>query len=205
MKLRAFIFLVPLALCGQFHRAEQSLEIRYWLLDPATHQFRIAHDFSIEHVGQKYVHSFVRKGSVVAPDARITCLDTGKVLKTYTVKGKDVNPLGYYPTPTDPESIVVQGDLDQPVGQGLSTRVRVEETYTDPVGYLVSAKGELIWERTLGRPSNSVTLPAGWMLRSVNTPAVIALDAEGRVVLGFTNIRNDQLAVKIVAIPRAGR
>ena len=204
MKLYALILLGPLALSGQFHRAEQSLEIRYWLLDPATHQFRISHDFSIERAGQKYVHSFVRKGSVVAPDAKITCLDTGKVLKTSTVKGREVNALGYYPTPTDPESVVVQGDLEQPVGEGLSTRVRVEETYTDPVGYVVSPKGELIWERTLGRPFNSVTLPAGWMLRSVNTPAVIALDADGRVVLRFTNIRNDQLAVKIVASPRPG-
>lgn len=195
----ALLLLLPLLVAsGQFHRAEQSLEIRYWLLDPGTHQFRISHDFSIDRPGQKYVHSFVRKGSLVSPDAKITCLDSGKVLKTYTVKGKDVNALGYYPTPADPDSVVVQGDLEQPVGQGLSTRVRVEETYTDPVGYTV-ANGELAWQRTLGRPFNQVTLPAGWMLGSVNTPAVVSMDAEDRVVLRFTNVRNDQLAVKITA------
>jgi hypothetical protein len=192
---------LPLILSAQVHRAEQSLEIRYWLQDPDTHQFKISHDFTIDRVGQKYVHSFVRKGSEVSPDARIICLDTGKQLKTYTVKGKDVNALGYYPTPTDPDSVVVQGDLEKPIGEGLSTRVRVEETYTDPVGYTIK-NGELDWTRTLGRPFNQVTLPAGWRLTSVNTPAIISLDDQDRLVVRFTNIRNDQLAVTIRARKR---
>jgi hypothetical protein len=37
----------------------------------------------------------------------------------------------------------------------------------------------------------------------VNTPAVISLDGEGRVMLRFTNIRNDELAVTIRARKRA--
>src|SRR5437762_14344338 len=100
------LFVVPCV--AQFHRAEQSREIRYWLLDPATHQFRISHDFTISRPGQKYVHSFVRKGSKVSPDAKIYCIDTGSELKTSNVSGKEVNALGYYPNPTDPESVVVQ-------------------------------------------------------------------------------------------------
>src|SRR5215472_18901209 len=94
-----------------FHRAEQDRVISYWLLDPATHQFLISHDFTVTKVGQKSVHSFVRKGSVVSPDAKMMDLDTGKPLKTSTVSGKDVNALGYYPNPVDPDSVVVQGDL----------------------------------------------------------------------------------------------
>ena len=192
------LLLAPLALLAQVHRAEQDREITYWLLDPATHQFRISHDFTITKVGQKYVHSFVRKGSVVTPDAKIFCLDTGKQLKTTNVSGKEVNALGYYPTPTDPDSVVVQGELEKPIGEGESARVRVQESYTDPVGYTV-AHGELVWTRTLGRPVNRVTLPAGWMLTAVNTPAIISLDEEGRVLLRFTNIRNDELSVTIKA------
>jgi hypothetical protein len=180
------------------HRAEQDREISYWLLDPATHQFRISHDFTVSKVGQKSVHSFVRKGSVVAPDSIITNLDTGKQLKTYTVSGKQVNALGYYPDPADPESIVVQGDLEQPVAEGQSVRIRVEETYTDPTGS-TEKNGELVWKRTLGRALNYVTLPAGWMLTSVNTPAVISLDDQGRVKLRFTNPRNDELSIEIKA------
>jgi hypothetical protein len=184
-----------------FHRAEQDREISYWLLDPSTHQFRISHDFTVTRVGQKSVHSFVRKGSVVAPDAKMTDLDAGKALKTSTVAGKDVNALGYYPEPVEPDSVAVQGDLEHAVGEGQSTRVRVEETYTDPVGYVVK-DGELTWTRTLGRPLNYVTLPTGWMLTSVNTPAVITLGEEGRIKLRFTNTRNGDLAVVIKAKKR---
>ncbi len=206
MKLFLFVvlFLASAAMGQQqFHRAEQDREISYWLLDPATHQFHISHDFTVTRVGQKSVHSFVRKGSAVSPDAKMTDLDSGKQLKTYTVTGKQVNELGYYPEPTDPESVVVQGDLEHPIAEGQSTRVRVEETYTDPVGYTVK-DGELVWTRTLGRPLNNVTLPAGWRLTSVNTPAVVSLDEQGRVTLRFINIRNDELAVTIKARRRAG-
>lgn len=193
------LILLPALAAAQFaHRAAQDLEIRYWLLDPATHQFRISHDFTVTRVGQKSVHSFVRKGSVVAPDSKMFNLDSGEPLRTHLVSGREVNALGYYPTPTDPESVVVQGDLPKAVGEGESVRIRVEETYTDPVGYTVK-DGELDWTRTLGRPLNFVTLPEGWRLTAVNTPAVITLDEQGRVTLRFTNIRPDQLNVSIRA------
>ena len=192
---------IPVALLAQFHRAEQDREIRYWLLDPASHQFHISHEFTVTMVGQKSVHSFVRKGSVVSPDATMTDVDSGKRLKTYTVTGKEVNALGYYPEPTDPDSVVVQGDLEHPIGEGQSTRIRVEETYTDPVGYTVK-DDELVWKRTLGRPLNYVTLPPGWMLSSVNTPAVISLDDQGKVTLRFTNTRNGDLDIEIKARKR---
>jgi hypothetical protein len=197
----ALAAVVALAQDESFHRAEQDREISYWLLEPSTHQFRISHDFTVTRVGQKSVHSFVRKGSVVSPDAKMIDLDTGKQLKTSTVTGKDVNALGYYPEPVAPDSVVVQGDLDRPVGEGQSTRVRVQETYTDPVGYVLK-DDQLTWTRTLGRPLNYVTLPAGWMLTAVNTPAVVTLDEEGRIKLRFVNTRNGDLAIVIKARKR---
>ncbi len=161
--MKALLLLLPvLVLAQSAHRAEQDLEIRYWLLDPATHRFRISHDFTIARVGQKSVHSFVRKGSEVAPDSKMFNLDTGEPLHTHLVAGKEVNALGYYPNPTDPDSVVVQGDLQKAVAERETVRIRVEETYTDPVGYTVK-NGVLDWTRTLGRPLNFVTLPEGWM------------------------------------------
>lgn len=193
--------LLFLALAFQVHRAEQDRVIRYWLLAPETHQFRISHDFNVYKVGQKSVHSFVRKGSDVAPDSKMFDLDTGEPLVTHIVKGSEVNALHYYATPVDPDSLAVQGDLPHAIEPGQSVRIRVEETYTDPVGYAMKGD-ELVWTRTLGRPLNYVTLPAGWTLTSVNTPAVITLDQEGRLMLRFTNIRNDELAVTIRARKR---
>ena len=197
---RWFLLLIPVLATGQFHRAEQDREIRYWLLEPSTHKFLISHDFTVTRVGQKSVHSFVRKGSMVSPDSKMIDLDTGEALHTHLVSGKEVNALGYYPTPTDPESVVVQGDLPNGVEEGGSVRVRVEESYVDPVGYTQKDR-ELVWTRTLGRPVNSVTLPEGWKLTSVNVPAVITLDAKGRVTMRFTNTRAGDLDVTIKASP----
>jgi len=194
---RVTLILLPCLLAAQFHRAEQDREIHYWLLDPDSHQFKISHDFTVSLVGQKYVHSFVRKGSVVTKSVVID-LNTGKELETYNVTGKSVNALGYYPEPTDPESVVVQGNLDHALAEGESARVRVIETYTDPVGYRIDGN-ELIWDRTLGRPYNDVTLPRGWMLTSTSVPAIISLDAEGRLVCRYTNPRNDEIHVVIKA------
>jgi hypothetical protein len=199
---RLLLILVPAVLAAQFHRAEQDREIHYWLLEPDSHQFRISHDFTVSKPGQKYVHSFVRKGSVVTKSVVID-LNTGKQLETYNVTGKSVNALGYYPEPTDPESVVVQGNLDHALAEGESVRVRVIETYTDPVGYRIGS-GELVWDRTLGRPYNDVALPAGWMLTSVSVPAIVSLDAEGRVLCRFTNPRNDEIHVVLKARKRKG-
>jgi hypothetical protein len=80
----------------------------------------------------------------------------------------------------------------------------VQETYTDPVGYVVQ-DGELVWTRTLGRPLNYVTLPPGWMLSSVNTPAEVTLDDEGCIKLRFTNTRNGDLAIVIKARKRPSK
>src|SRR5213075_695804 len=125
MKRALLILLMASAATAQeaFHRAEQDREISYWLLDPASHQFRISHDFTVTRAGQASVHSFVRKGSVVAPDAKMIDLDTGRALKTHTVSGNGVNARGYYPQPTDPDSVVVQGDLEEPVAPGRLTRI----------------------------------------------------------------------------------
>jgi hypothetical protein len=193
--------LIPALLIAQVHRAEQDREIRYWLLDPGTHQFLISHDFTVTREGQKSVHSFVRAGSDVKPDSKMFDLDTGEALHTHLVKGEEVNALGYYPTPTDPKSVVVQGDLPAAIGKGETVRVRVEETYTDPVGYKMDG-AELVWARTLGRPVNDVTIPDGWRLTAVNVPAVVTLDAQGRVTLRFTNTRNGDLDISIRARKR---
>ena len=189
-----------LLLAPQSERATQDRIIHYWLLAPESHQFRISHDFTVDRPGQASVHSFVRKGSTVSK-AEIVDLNTGKSIATRNVKGKEVNALGYYPTPTEPDSVVVQGDLDHPVAAGESVLVRVTETYTDPVGYRMDG-GELVWDRTLGRPFDDVTLPAGWELASVSIPAIVSLDDEGRVVCRFSNPRNDELHVVLRARKR---
>jgi hypothetical protein len=187
----------PAAAQTAFHRAEQDREITYWLRAPESGQFKISHDFTVARRGQRSVHSFVRQGSTVS-QAVVVDLDTGQTLKTYNVAGKAVNALGYYPEPAPDDSVVVQADLPHPLEDGETARVRVIETYTDAERYFVK-DGELVWDRTLGRPWNVVVLPAGWMLSSVSVPAVISLDEEGRVACRFVNPRNDEIHVVLKA------
>ena len=187
----------PAAPVGGSHRAEQTREITYWLLDPATHQFRISHDFTVDTPGQQYVHSFVRAGSIVS-DAEVWDIDAGAKLETYNVTGADVNALGFYRARYDDDQVVVQSELLAEVGEGESTRVRVIETYTDEERYYMDGE-ELVWDRSLGRPYNTVKLPAGWMLTGVSVPAIVSEDNDGLVSLRFINIRNDSIQVVIRA------
>lgn len=176
------IYLMLLLSLMQTHRAEQDREISYLLLEPGTHQFQISHDFNVSKVGEKNVQSVIRKGSA-ASNARFFNLDTGEELKAYPVEG------------------AIQADLGKALAEGESARVRVLETYTDAVGYKMEG-GQLVWTRTLGRPRNQVTLPAGWMLTESTVPTIVSLDAEGRVVCKFTNNRNGDIAVVLRARKR---
>ena len=185
-----------------FHRAEDDREITYWMLAPETHQFRFSHDFNIVRAGQKYAHSFVRKGSTVSEEITFIDLDSGKQLKTAKVSGKEVNALGYYPEKSDDDDVVVQGELLQPVPEGGSVRIRVMETYTDEERYYVDKNGELVWDRTFGRPRNILTLPKDWLLTSCGVPAIITEDETGRIQLILNNPRNDELHVVVRARPQ---
>jgi hypothetical protein len=187
-----------------FHRAEEDREIIYWLLSPETHQFSFSHDFNIDLAGQKYAHSFVRKGSTVSEDVTFIDLDTGKHLKTEKVTGKDVNKLGYYPEQTDPNDVVVQGELLKPVPEGGSVRIRVKETYTDADRYYLDKNGEFVWDRTFGRPRNVMVLPPGWMLVSSSFPVMVSEDKDGRITLVLNNPRNDELHVVVRGKLRPG-
>jgi hypothetical protein len=182
------------------HRAEEDREITYWLLEPDTHQFRISHDFNVARPGQRWVHNFVRAGSTVS-GATFVDLDTGRELAATQVRGRDVNALGYYPDRSGDDDLVLQGELARPLSEGQSVRVRVVETYTDAERYGLR-DGELVWDRTLGRPRNTVVLPAGWRLTSLNVPAVVTLDPEGRVACRFVNPRPDELHVVLKARKR---
>ncbi len=85
-----------------------------------------------------------------------------------------------------------------PVVRGVSVRLRISETYTDPEHYRL-AGDELVWDRSLGWPRNSVVLPAGWMLTASSIPAVVSETADRRIRLDFVNPRPDEIAVLIKA------
>ena len=178
-------------------RAFQDREIVYFLQPPETHAFSLYHDYTESRPGTDRYLNVVRGGSRVSnPSARN--LDTGEPLKVETLRGQEIArrgiDIGGAPT-AESEVVVVWFDAVKP---GHSTRLRIEETYTDP-GRYVLAGDELVWDRAFGRPRNAVVLPAGWYLTTSAIPAVVSETDDGRIRLDVTNDRPDEIQVFLKA------
>jgi hypothetical protein len=178
-------------------RAHQDREIVYFLNDPTTHSFSLYHDYTESRPGIDKYFNVVRPGSRVSnPSARL--LDTGETLKVETLKGAEVKRRGWdpgEPVQDDTEVVVISFPAVQ---KAQSVRLRISETYTDPVRYLLEGD-EIVWDRTFGRPRNMVVLPAGWTVTASSIPAVITQDPDGRQRLSFENARPDEIQVLIRA------
>ena len=178
-------------------RAHQDREIVYFLNDPATSSFSLYHDYTESRAGVKNYFNVVRAGSRVSnPSARV--LDTGEHLKVETVKGDELKKRGLdpgEPVDGDTEVVVISFPAVQP---GYSTRLRITETYTDAARYGLDGD-ELVWDRALGRPRNSVVLPPGWTVVASSIPTQVSEDPDGRQRLYFENARPDEIQTLIRA------
>lgn len=176
-------------------RAKQDRDITYFLQQPSTSAFSLFHDYTESRQGiDKYVN-VVRSGSRVSnPSAYV--LDTGEVLKQVTLKGQAITDAkidtGGAVAP-DTEAVVISFP---PVQPGRSIRLRISETYTAPQSYKLDGD-EFVFDRSLGRPRNSLVLPAGWYLTWSSIPAVISETADKLIRLDFFNGQNDGLDVLI--------
>lgn len=181
-------------------RATQTREIVYFLQQPETNSFRLYHDYTETREGiDKYIN-IVRPGSKASnPSAKN--LDNGKELKVETLRGTEITnrkiEIGE-PVTSETEIVVIWFDA---VKKGQSTRIRIEETYTDPNRYLLH-NGELIFDRSFGRPYNTVILPDGYALVGNSIPAVISQTGDGKIKLDFENNRPDEVDVFMKGVRR---
>ena len=177
-------------------RSFQNRDIVYFLQAPESNSFRLYHDYTETRVGtDKYVN-VVRAGSKASnPSAFV--LDTGEKLRVETLVGDAITAKGIDIGQVAPgtEAVVIWFD---PVKEGQSVRLRIEETYTDAKRYLLH-NNELIWDRSFGRNRNAVVLPTGWSLTLNEIPATIDLNEEGNVRLRYVNDRPDNIDVLIKA------
>lgn len=177
-------------------RAHQNRTIVYFLQQPETHAFDLYHDYTESVPGTSTYINEVRGGSTVAkPSARD--LDTGEELKWEIVKGEAITKGGYKVANVTPQSEIVVFHF-APVKSGESIRIRMFETYTDTARYKLVGD-ELMWDRSFGRPSNDVVLPAGWMLTNSSVPTTVTEQPDGRMRLSFLNPRTDEIPVLITA------
>ncbi len=175
-------------------RAHQTREIVYFLQQPETHPFRLYHDYTETREGQNNYLNVVRAGSKASNPSALN-LDTGQPLKVETLKGNQLAEKGIklQEVTAETEVIVIWYDAVQ---KGQSTRLRIEETYTDPNRYLM-AGDEFVWDRSFGRPHNTVVLPAGWFLTANAIPAIIDTTPDGKISLYYMNYDPDEIDVFI--------
>jgi len=163
-------------------RAHQTREIVYELQQPETHAFDLSHDYTETRPGVAEYRNVVRTGSTVS-HPRAVNLDTGEELR-FDVQRNDSGEVVIFRFP--------------PAKPGETVRLRMYETYTDSARYGL-AGGELVWNRSFGRASNIVVLPAGWLLTNSSIPAIVTEQTDGRIRLDFINPRPDEIATLITA------
>ena len=184
-------------------RAHQDRDIVYLLQQPETNAFSLYHDYTESREGIDKYLNVVRTGSMVSnPSAKN--LDTGEALEGEILTGAQMKAAGIDPggeQVTADQQVVVSHFA--PIKKGQSVRLRLSETYTAPQSYRLEGT-ELVFDRSLGRPRNSVLLPRGWYLTALSIPAVIRQTPDGLTRLDFVNGRPDSIDVLIKAKKAVG-
>lgn len=185
-------------------RAHQDRDIVYFLQQPETHGFKLYHDYTETRAGTDKYLNVVRSGSKVAePSGKI--LDTGEALKVQVFTGTQLKESGIdageEKAAADQQVVVFRFP---PLKKGESIRLRMAETYTAPECYRLD-NGELLFDRSFGRPRNSVVLPKGWYLTALSIPGVISQTSDGLTRIDFVNGRQDEIAVLIKGKKRASQ
>jgi hypothetical protein len=178
-------------------RAAQDRDIVYFLQAPDTHAFSLYHDYTESREGSDKYLNVVRTGSTVsAPSGMV--LDTGEAMKVEVLKGAqlaaagiDAGGAGGDRVAADQEVVVFRYPAVKP---GQSLRLRLSETYTAPQSYRLDGE-DLVFERSLGRPRNSIVLPKGWYLTALSIPGVIRATPNGETRIDFVNARPDAIDV----------
>ena len=175
-------------------RAHQDRDIVYFLQQPSTSAFSLYHDYTESREGVDKYLNVVRTGSTVSkPSAKI--LDTGESLTGDILTGRQMKAAGIDAggeQVADDQQVVVTRFA--PVKKGQSVRLRLSETYTAPQSYRLEGD-EFVFERSLGRPRNSVVLPAGWYLTALSIPAVVRQTPDDLTRVDFVNGRPDSIDV----------
>jgi hypothetical protein len=178
-------------------RAHENREIVYFLQQPASHAFKLYHDYTETRPGVNGYANVVRAGSA-ASDPSATNLDTGESLKVQEMSGAELAKsrvsVGEQVAP-DARVVVIPFPAVQ---KGRSVRLRIAETYTAPVSYRLDGD-DLVFDRSLGRPRNAIVLPSGWYCTFSAEPATVSQLPDGRVRLDYWNNRPEVVDVLVKA------
>jgi len=91
--------------------------------------------------------------------------------------------------------------LSTPVQSRGARRLRLFQSATDDRGYRLLPDGQLRWDRFLARLRTRIALPPGWSVTSVDHPARIGRDDQGRQTLDFLHPSGDSPKLVLIAHP----
>lgn len=160
---------------------------RYELLAPESHSFRIFYEVTETRPGARFHFNAIRAGSE-ASDESVVDRATGKPLTFDVVTGRAARE-DASAAPADSlrdEQKYIRVKLAAAVPQQGEARLLIRKTYADAASYFIEGPA-IVFKRSLGIPRNSIVLPRGYELVSVNTPVQVATEADGRLKVSFIN------------------
>ena len=181
---------------GDF-RAGDERNIVYWLEDPAAHRLRLALELLLDAPGQSHVFSVLLPRDQILDPVTLD-VDRGLELPTRIVSAAEAAGIPHAPAPLPDDARVLVADLGYAVPEGGNARVRLYQTAINP-GYELLEDGDLRLLRFLARPRTRIVLPSGWALTSLDQPALLHRDDEGRLVLDFLHLGGDRPSLTLTA------
>jgi hypothetical protein len=166
-------------------RATDDRTVKYWLESPETHRIRLWLEIYVTKPGQSHFYSQLRPDDAIQEPVTVD-MDRGVELPTRIVSGKEANALGDAPAPFPDGASVLVADLGYRVPEHGSARIRCYQLATDPKNYRTDGPDGFHLDRFIARAHSIYVLPKGWDLASVDYPAAMSRDEEGRLVLDFT-------------------
>lgn len=171
----------------------------YELLGSDSHKFRITHEVSATTAGARYYYAFVR-GGVFLSEVRAEDLYTGERLDVDLVSGQVARENGH--PAADPSDNYLRVYLARPVPENGETRLQIHVTYEDPKSYQFFGK-RIFFGRVLGVKRISIVLPTDHDLVSINHPAQLVTQPDGRVRASLINTSTSPLSLEVVAQHRS--
>ena len=173
---------------------------RYELLDPASASFRILYEVTATTPGARYFWNPIRKGSVASNES-VSDPTNGKPLKFIEVSDADAKANGFGNAELDTRYIQIE--LPRPVPKEGEVRILIDKTYKDEKSYFTEEKtGFIVFSRSLGIKRDSVVLPIGYEVVSVNFPSQVFPESSGgntRLRMSFMNTGPDAVSYVVKA------